>query len=406
MRGIKLFSLVVLSTLLLSAGVSATTASEPNPRSSTSTGCSTFTHPEFGISFSYPVDWHIENYLSMAEPSGTIFIASMDPETLEAADGNVPIRAIHVGIHLVEWEEPITPRAWANAYDEATSKLIGHENARSVKIVDLVVDGHPAVRKIAVSPLLTYDAVTVKRGGVIWFIWSNSESQHRETFERIVQSLQWDDTKSPLSLEELGIEPTAKLDPTRRTLTPPSTAPSDASAAKTSPVVPRVKLLGAPSGYRMPFDDGYYITAGPGPDCGSDKHTGNALRAIDYGTPRYTLIRNSAHGSVYFNGWDSSGYGNLVGVEDFSNRIAWYAHLNSRTSLSVGSGIWQGMSVGRAGSSGCSPCGPHLHFHVRTTSSVPVDIRDIPDTTWDNGDLTWSNGLCDGDTDDSWAEYP
>jgi hypothetical protein len=398
MRKLKFVSMVLLLALVLSGGLSAAMAWATDSQVQPPDGWTTFTHPEFGFSFFYPADWHLENYLSLEEPSGTVSIASTDPEALEPGKGIMPgVKKINIGLHLVEWDEPITPREWVNAYSEAASKLIGHADSQVIEITDLDVGGYPAVRKIATSPLLTYDVVTIKRGNVMWFIWSNAEHQCRETFEQLVRSFQWENAKLPLTLQSLNFEPTVRLDLSEKVLTPPSTLQMDEQIEqKEGSVVPK-GIPGEPPGYRMPFDGGYYITAGPGGNCGSPYHTGSAGGAIDFGTPNGTYIRNSSTGTVHFNGWDNSGYGNLIQVRDSSNRVAYYAHLSSRTSKSVGSSIAQSSWVGNSGKSGCGDCGYHLHFHVRTDNWNPVDITGIPVMTWYGDGCT---GFPDG-----WAQY-
>ncbi len=95
------------------------------------------------------------------------------------------------------------------------------------------------------------------------------------------------------------------------------------------------------------------------------------------------------NGNIIYNNYNWTGYGNMVGVQDFSNRVAYYAHLDESTYLKSGY-ISQGSYIGSAGNSGCWGCGVHLHFHVRTTepSYTPIDITGIPTMTVDDNGCT------------------
>ena len=91
-------------------------------------------------------------------------------------------------------------------------------------------------------------------------------------------------------------------------------------------------------------------------------HTG-----IDIGVPTGTAVHAGADGIVYFSGWNSGGYGNLVMIDNGSGIVTLYAH-NSSLAVSAGTVVHRGDIVAYAGSTGNST-GPHVHFEVRVNGS-------------------------------------
>ena len=274
---VTILSLLMGSPIVASGPVSSVSQLSP----SLGKEWSIFTHPEFGFSFSYPSNWYLENNLSLENPSGTVSIASVGPKALTDKHSEFNAMTIEIGLHLVEWNENVTPREWLNAYDDTILDMLGIKNPNVSGVWNLKVDGNPAVRKVATSPILTYDVVNIQHGNMMWFIWRNDISEYQDVFERVVQSFQWGDN-SLRNFSDVGIHPVMKLNIAEKTLSMPNT-----ERIKKETIAPAL-LRGIPSdppGYRMPFNGGYYITAGPGSTCGSPNHTGNAAEAIDFGTP-------------------------------------------------------------------------------------------------------------------------
>lgn len=87
-------------------------------------------------------------------------------------------------------------------------------------------------------------------------------------------------------------------------------------------------------------------------------HTG-----VDYGAKSGLKIPSPVAGKVVMN-QNSNGYGNLVVVEDKNKYGHYFAHMNKRSPLKVGSTVKVGDIVGNVGSTGMST-GPHLHYEVR-----------------------------------------
>ena len=98
---------------------------------------------------------------------------------------------------------------------------------------------------------------------------------------------------------------------------------------------------------------------------------------IDLGVATGTPVHAGADGIVYFSGWNSGGYGNLVmidhGVDANGNTIVtMYAH-NSSVAVGVGTVVSRGQVIAYAGSTGNST-GPHIHMEVRV-NGTPVNPR-------------------------------
>ncbi|MCL2111183.1 MAG: peptidoglycan DD-metalloendopeptidase family protein [Clostridiales bacterium] len=96
-------------------------------------------------------------------------------------------------------------------------------------------------------------------------------------------------------------------------------------------------------------------------------HTG-----IDIAARSGTPIHAAADGLVYFSGWNSGGYGNLIIVDNGSGIFTLYAH-NSANLVSKGDVVHRGNVIGLVGSTGNST-GPHIHFEVRV-NGVPQNPR-------------------------------
>jgi len=97
---------------------------------------------------------------------------------------------------------------------------------------------------------------------------------------------------------------------------------------------------------------------------GTRYHTG-----VDMSCPVGTPVTNVMAGRVTFAGYDPSGYGNLVVVENRGVQV-FYGHL-SRVGVRVRETVEAGVAIGETGNTGWST-GPHLHWEVRV-NGVPVD---------------------------------
>jgi murein DD-endopeptidase MepM/ murein hydrolase activator NlpD len=96
--------------------------------------------------------------------------------------------------------------------------------------------------------------------------------------------------------------------------------------------------------------------------------------AGELGDPIYA----SDGGVVVYAGANSYGYGNMIMIDHGTGFQTLYAHL-SLISVSCGESLNRGQFIGSVGSTGKSS-GPHLHFEVRTSSTVvnPWDVLSNP----------------------------
>ena len=86
-------------------------------------------------------------------------------------------------------------------------------------------------------------------------------------------------------------------------------------------------------------------------------HTG-----IDIPNPLGSPVAAAEKGIVFFEGWTTSGHGNLVIIRHNNGFETFYAHLSTIT-VKEGQVVSQGDLIGRVGSTGNST-GSHLHFEL------------------------------------------
>lgn len=118
----------------------------------------------------------------------------------------------------------------------------------------------------------------------------------------------------------------------------------------------------------------------------TDKHT---LSGFDYSVDSHHLgldfaagmganIYAADGGVIVYAGENSYGYGNMVMIDHGTGFQSLYAHL-SAIFVGCGESVSQGQTIGAAGETG-NASGPHLHFEIRTMSSVinPWDVLPAP----------------------------
>ncbi len=114
----------------------------------------------------------------------------------------------------------------------------------------------------------------------------------------------------------------------------------------------------------------------------TDKHY---LSGFDYSTKTNHLgidlaadlganIYAADGGVVVYAGANSYGYGNMIMIDHGTGFQTLYAHL-SQIFVSCGQSVTQGQVIGAAGATG-NASGPHLHFEVRTLTTV-IDPWDV-----------------------------
>jgi murein DD-endopeptidase MepM/ murein hydrolase activator NlpD len=118
----------------------------------------------------------------------------------------------------------------------------------------------------------------------------------------------------------------------------------------------------------------------------TDKHTLSGFDysvdahhlGLDFAAPMGANIYAADGGVVVYAGENSYGYGNMVMIDHGTGFQSLYAHL-SAIFVGCGESVSQGQNIGSSGSTGNST-GAHLHFEVRTMSTVinPWDVLPAP----------------------------
>lgn len=88
-------------------------------------------------------------------------------------------------------------------------------------------------------------------------------------------------------------------------------------------------------------------------------------------------VFSASRGKVIFAGWDNTGYGNLVKVQD-GEYTHYYAHLE-RILVKLGQSVDFTTQIGIYGATG-NVTGPHLHYEVRKNGVVidPTTLMGVP----------------------------
>jgi murein DD-endopeptidase MepM/ murein hydrolase activator NlpD len=101
---------------------------------------------------------------------------------------------------------------------------------------------------------------------------------------------------------------------------------------------------------------------------GYDYNEKSNHRALDFAGDLGNNIYASDGGVVVYSGTNSYGYGNMVMIDHGTGFQSLYAHM-SAIFVGCGENVTQGQVIGSFGSTGKSS-GPHLHFEIRTASTV------------------------------------
>ena len=101
---------------------------------------------------------------------------------------------------------------------------------------------------------------------------------------------------------------------------------------------------------------------------GFDYNEKSNHRGIDLAGNAGDNIYASDGGVVVYSGSNSYGYGNMVMIDHGTGFQSLYAHM-SQIFVSCGENVSQSQVIGSIGSTGKSS-GPHLHFEIRTSSTV------------------------------------
>jgi murein DD-endopeptidase MepM/ murein hydrolase activator NlpD len=136
--------------------------------------------------------------------------------------------------------------------------------------------------------------------------------------------------------------------------------------------------LGVVGARRAMVPNGTFISGWGVSRSGGRTHQGEDLAA-----PRGSAIYAPARLSIISNTWNSYGGWTVIG-RDAKGRWWYFAHLNSRSGLPVGSTVGKGQFIGSVGTSGnAEGTTPHLHYQVSWSSNNwgnPVSVlQNYPD---------------------------
>jgi murein DD-endopeptidase MepM/ murein hydrolase activator NlpD len=109
------------------------------------------------------------------------------------------------------------------------------------------------------------------------------------------------------------------------------------------------------SGYWVWPADNHYLS-------GNDYYPGHL--GIDIAAGLGASVYAADSGLVVYAGWAYGGYGNMVLIDHNNGYQTLYAHL-SVLEVHCGEGVGRGQQIGKAGMTGGTSTGPHLHFEVR-----------------------------------------
>ncbi|GAA0998928.1 hypothetical protein GCM10009563_23740 [Subtercola frigoramans] len=114
--------------------------------------------------------------------------------------------------------------------------------------------------------------------------------------------------------------------------------------------------------FKLPFPAGasYRITQGPA-EHAAGLYPAYNKNATDFGMPVGSRVVASAAGTVYSEGYDSTG-AIEIRIDHGDNLCTQYVHLN-RTVINRGQQVAQGQWIGDSGNTGIST-GPHLHWNI------------------------------------------
>lgn len=365
----KVTSLLFLSIVIAFTAVSVTASSGSvqMKANASAEGWQTYTDPHFDFSVSYPAGWIIIPRDDSHGAGGTLTIVANNEIKAENDPHAAPPK-VEIGMYLVAWDASRLLKEWTDQYNDL-SEIPGFNEIRIRQSNQTTIDGKEALHEKGFSSLTEFQYVNIPRGDIVWFIWFNSNSEEFETiFAQILDSFKFGGN-TPDTLQEANGSDFRSL--------PLDEQQGPAEGNSTWGNLFGVLENNAPpmlisSSWRSPLNNGPFNVR-----CDSSAHSGSSNHAIDISRPAGTLVVGANTGDVYFAGWDTSGYGNLVKARTGSEE-AFYAHLQSIdwTSLQQTNPwrVTKHSSVGWVGTTGNST-GNHLHFHVRNVNNnASVDL--------------------------------
>lgn len=373
-----LFAVVILALLVVS--VAASVQAQSISQESGSVRWLTYVDPRFHFSFKYPSDWEVIPRNDTSGVGGTVSFMS---ESIAIEGGvdlhNAPMK-VEIGMYLVPWSDrTLLPdrslKGWIRQYNQLShvpGTEIVEEASRYVR-----VGGRRGVYESG-RGFSEYRYVSIPRGDVVWFIWSNASTEHDAIrFDQMIRTFKFSEL-TPTTLEEAY---GSDFQPSRLVV---QSGGDDASSSNgsglgaiqsdssTLSLAPSLDSL-----WKSPLR-GSNLTA----TCNASTHSpdyggtgnGKSKYAIDVaGTEWVTQVYASRQGTIRFAGWNTSGFGNLVKLER-DGLTAFTAHLAGiKEDIYASKFVNVGTLLGWVGKTG-NASGPHLHFEIRNTYPTSVSL--------------------------------
>lgn len=384
-----LVAVVMLSMLVISITVSA--QGQPSSKEKASAPWLTYVDPRFDFSIRYPSDWEAiprdDNPNAVSEI--LVFAPAIAPNSnIDAgADPHEPGPHVIVVPYMAELRDGQSLDAWTEMYE-----LLGPESERVTisrqprKVYR--VNGARAVQEEGISPLTTYQFTNIAHHNMVWDIWTNIPSTDplASVYDRMVRSFRFGRT-SPANLREaygddfvpMDMEQVMRIN-TEAQFMDLQGVVGDEQFGITPGTMSLTSTWKAP--VRKLHNGGVQWDV----RCGSQDHDDiftAASMAVDIYMPKYTPVYNAKIGTVTFAAFKNDGYGNLITIQAQGGKVAYYAHLNSISSMTkVGSLISTYVYIGASGNTSTNPPPTsypyHLHFHVQWytyPNQTPEDLR-------------------------------
>lgn len=357
---------LVTAMLVLMIGVSSATAFDDVEKlgqssSNLPSNWTKYIDPQFDFSIDYDPNLEViprnDNNGMM---STLTFVANSNVATEGYTDPHSSPVKVEVGMYLVSWNErnnlpTRSLKEWTDRYNQISEvpTLEGQRRVHQSRAVQ--IDGIEALYEQGES-FTSFRYVNIPRGDIVWFIWTNSESETDiAVFDQMINSFKFGEN-TPSSLNEVYGNDFRHL--------PLSRNDESTSIGNFAPnfLNPFIVPYTISSSWRSPLN-GNNLTA----TCNSAAHnpnTGQSEFAIDVARPAWTDVYATNTGSVPFAGWNNDGFGLLYKIQN-GTQTAYNAHL-----AGIHFPHWwnwyitKGQLIGWVGSTGNST-GNHLHFEVR-----------------------------------------
>lgn len=317
-----------------------------------------YSDASFDFSLEYPTNWQVafkdENDKNAMS---NIWIFSPKEDVTSDSHNHEVKPQIVVGHYLLEFHDKHSLEEWTELYEDLSTTFQKDQLQRSPLERQKVSD-QQAVYRSGSSPITEFQYTNIVNGNVVWFVWTNiGQNADSTAYDHMVNSLQFGD-KTPVRLDEiygfdfqsLSLDSGAELNMENQTKAI-GKASGLGSMAYKNPFIS--------SSWRAPVFGTYNV------QCGSSYHTGSSAYALDIGTPIGRSVYAAYSGNVYFAGWDTSGYGNLVKMSHLGGSYkSYYAHLHVIYTYN-GANVVTDQFIAKSGNTGNGSA--HLHFHVTYT---------------------------------------